>query len=342
VRLAIDGERDVEGRRTHGYTLRRERLDPILRENARRTPGVTMRLGWSMKALVHEGERVTGVDLESERRTARVLAKLVVGADGRHTKVAALAQIPTEIRPHTRGGFFAYYHGVRTRTGTDAQFWILGEDVAYSFPSDDGLVCLAVVVHERKLPEFKADKEGYLRAFYAKLPDAPDLSRAERASRFVGAANTPNTYRWPVLPGLALIGDAAMASDYIWGVGCGWALQSASYLVDHVAPALKSGGDLDRALRRYARQHRAEFHTEHVQNAAFSATDKLPLLLAAPLAAAPHDARLRELMALSARRISQRDLRLLLRLAFYHLTRPFRRAASDAGAAVFVAPQVQS
>lgn len=340
VRLAIDGERDTEGRRTHGYTLRRERLDPILRENARSTPGVTTRLGWSVKALVREGERVTGVDIQGEGRTARVRATLVVGADGRHTKVAELAQILTEVRPHARGGFFAYYRGVRTRTGTDSQFWILGADVAYSFPSDDGLVCLAVVVHEGKLAEFKADKEGYLRAFYAKLQDAPDLSQAERASDFVGAENTPNTYRWPVRPGLALIGDAAMASDYIWGVGCDWALQSASYLVDHVAPALKSGADLDRALRRYAKQHRAELHTEHVWTSEFSATDKLPFRLAAPLAVAPHDARLRELMALSAHRISQRDLRIVLRLAFYHLTRPFRRAAGGAGAVVFVAPQV--
>jgi hypothetical protein len=45
-------------------------------------------------------------------------------------------------------------------------------------------------------------------------------------------------------------------------------------------------------------------------------------------------------MALSVHRISQRDLGILLRLAFYHLTRPFRRAAGGAGAVVFAAPQV--
>ena len=334
ARLALDGERDAQGRRTHGYTLRRQRLDPILRETTRRTPGVTTRLGWSASALVRDGERVTGVDLRRAGVTARVRATLVVGADGRHSTVAELAHIPTEVRPHARGGFFAYYRGVRTRTGTDSQFWILGADVAYSFPSDDGLVCLAVVVHESKLAEFRADKERYLRAFYAALPDAPDLSRAERVGDFVGAANTPNTYRWPVQPGLALIGDAAMASDYIWGVGCGWALESASHLVDHAAPALTSGANLDRALRRYARQHRAALYAEHVRNSAFSATDRLPFLFGMLLAAAPHDARLRGLMALTPRRIPWRDLRLLLRLALYQLIRPFRHAADGEGAAV--------
>jgi hypothetical protein len=53
-------------------------------------------------------------------------------------------------------------------------------------------------------------------------------------------------------------------------------------------------------------------------------------------------ASLRELIALSgAGRISQRDLRIPLRLAFYHLTRSFRRPAAGAGAAVYVRPQVQ-
>jgi 2-polyprenyl-6-methoxyphenol hydroxylase-like FAD-dependent oxidoreductase len=339
VRLAMDGERDPQGRRTHGYTLRRERLDPILRGNARTTAGVALRLGYAVKALVRDGQRVVGVDIEGEGRAVRVLASLVVGADGRHTKVAQLAQIPSEVLPHTRSGFFAYYRGAPTRTGTDAQLWFLGENVAYSFPSDDGLLCLAAAVHDRNLAGFKADREGYLRAFYAGLPDAPDLSQAARASDFVGFANTPNIYRWPVLPGLALIGDAAMASDYIWGVGCGWALQSASSLVDHVAPALKAGTDLRPGLRRYARRHRAELHTQHVQNAAFSATDRLPFLVGAVLAAATDDVRLRQLIALAgAGRISQRDVRIPLRLALYHLTRPFRRPADGAGATVFVAP----
>ena len=107
-------------------------------------------------------------------------ARLVVGADGRRTRVGELAQLEPEVLPHDRGGFFAYYEGVRSTAGDNAQFWILGEDVAYTFPTDDGLTALAILVNTRRLAEFKTDREGFLRRFYAALPDGPDLSGAQR------------------------------------------------------------------------------------------------------------------------------------------------------------------
>jgi menaquinone-9 beta-reductase len=38
-------------------------------------------------------------------------------------------------------------------------------------------------------------------------------------------------------------------------VGCGWALQTAEWLTDEVAPEIH-GGDLDAALERHRRLHR--------------------------------------------------------------------------------------
>ena len=46
------------------------------------------------------------------------------------------------------------------------------------------------------------------------------------------------------------------AADPLFGVGCGWAFQSAEWLVDHTAAALVGGRDLDRALDRYRRAFR--------------------------------------------------------------------------------------
>src|SRR5438445_11004801 len=56
-------------------------------------------------------------------------------------------------------------------------------------------------------------------------------------------------------PGLALIGDAALAIDPLWGVGCGWAFQSAEWLADSVAPALTGSQSLRRGLARYRRRY---------------------------------------------------------------------------------------
>ena len=60
----------------------------------------------------------------------------------------------------------------------------------------------------------------------------------------------------PVAPGLALVGDAAMAVDPLFGVGCGWAFQSAEWLADSVAPALRGDEPLQAGLARYRRRHR--------------------------------------------------------------------------------------
>jgi hypothetical protein len=96
-------------------------------------------------------------------------------------------------------------------------------------------------------------------------------------------------------------------------------------LVDHLAPALSSASSLDRALKAYARAHRRVLYSQHVQNTAFSASPALPRLFQAILAAVPHDAKLRRLVALSGLgRISQRDLRIPLRLGLHYLTRPLR------------------
>src|SRR5206468_5006107 len=64
-------------------------------------------------------------------------------------------------------------------------------------------------------------------------------------------------------PGIAFVGDAALATDPSFGVGCGWAFQSAEWLADHTAAALLDGDDLDRALERYRRAFRRHVGLEH-------------------------------------------------------------------------------
>ena len=72
----------------------------------------------------------------------------------------------------------------------------------------------------------------------------------------MGKLELPNVFRPAARPGIAFVGDAALAADPLWGVGCGWAFQSADWLVEETADALDGGGDLDAALERYRRVHR--------------------------------------------------------------------------------------
>lgn len=121
------------------------------------------------------------------------------------------------------------------------------------------MVLLAAMPGKARLPEFEEDREAALLRMFEGLPDAPDLSRAERVSDVIGTKDYPSiTRRRIVSPGVALAGDAAMVGDPLWGVGCGFALQSGGWLADALAPALTAGSatEVDRALKGYARTHR--------------------------------------------------------------------------------------
>jgi flavin-dependent dehydrogenase len=127
--------------------------------------------------------------------------------------------------------------------------------MAYAFPNDDGVTVLAVLPDKKRLPAFREDLEGSFHDFVRALPEAPPIDSAERITKIIGTVDYPLHSRKPTAPGLALIGDAALTGDPLWGVGCGWALQSARWLAEAVASAATGRGDLDRSLAAYARTH---------------------------------------------------------------------------------------
>jgi flavin-dependent dehydrogenase len=94
--------------------------------------------------------------------------------------------------------------------------------------------------------------------------------RAERTSKLIGKLEVPNVMRPAARPGVAFVGDAALASDPLFGVGCGWAFQSAEWLVDETAAALLGRGDLDAALDRYRRAFRRRLWLHHFLIADFA------------------------------------------------------------------------
>jgi menaquinone-9 beta-reductase len=239
----------------YGYSLTRRSLDPILRRLAADTPGVELFAGQTAVGLLGNG-RPAGVWIEDRAHTRRELsARLVVAADGRDSKLARYARVPGRVKPHGRFFYFAYWSGLRPFT-TRSRMWLLDPDCAYTFPMEDDLTLAMVAPHRDRLPEFRSDLQGAYRRMLNSLPDAPKLATATQESKLLGKLELPNVFRPAARPGLAFVGDAALAADPLWGVGCGWALQSADWLVQQTADALGGGSDLDAALERYRRVHR--------------------------------------------------------------------------------------
>jgi 2-polyprenyl-6-methoxyphenol hydroxylase-like FAD-dependent oxidoreductase len=253
-----------------GYALSRRRLDPILRELAVGTPGVEYFPGHRTVGVLGDRDRVEGIEIERpDRRRRSLAASLTVAADGRGSPIARLARVPARIRPHNRFAYFAYWRGVRTPE-SEARVWMLDPDGAAVFPNEHGLTLIAAVAHRARLPEFRADPEGAYRRMVGALPEGPRLDDAERTSELIGKLDMPNAMRPAARPGLAFVGDAALATDPLFGVGCGWAFQSAEWLVEETRSALLDGGHLDAALDRYRRAFRRRLGPHHMQIADYA------------------------------------------------------------------------
>ena len=144
------------------------------------------------------------------------------------------------------------------KSGNRSQMWFLEADVAYTFPNDDGVTLASAMPARAKIAEWKKDPEEAMKRLFASLPDGPNLEKAERITPFYGLIEYPNWVRKPACPGVALIGDAAMSIDPLWGVGCGWAFQTAEWLVETVGVSCQRSDEvrLDRNLEAYARLHK--------------------------------------------------------------------------------------
>jgi 2-polyprenyl-6-methoxyphenol hydroxylase-like FAD-dependent oxidoreductase len=240
-----------------GVNLRRERLDPLIRAMAADTDGVELMLGLTVQSLLRDGEAICGAVARDTRGNERRLrSRLLVGADGRGSRVAKLAGVRERKVRHGRIAYGAYFEGGAPGSTPDASFWLMDPDMAAAFPTDEGLTFYAVMPVKEHEAAFREDPAAALVEMIASVPDPPPIREARRITPMQGKLDLTNVAHAPTAPGLALVGDAALAIDPLWGVGCGWALQSAEWLADSVAHSLVQGEPLRAGLRRYGRAHR--------------------------------------------------------------------------------------
>jgi 2-polyprenyl-6-methoxyphenol hydroxylase-like FAD-dependent oxidoreductase len=265
----------------HGWNLRRSVLDPMVRQLASETPGVDYLPGQTAVGVVNDGStgapgaqdgvspgnsRVRGVRVRARDGGERTLsARLVVAADGRESELGRLAGVPARIKPHGRFGYYAYFEDVPLRDPRRSLFWFCDPDIAYVFPNEHGITSITMMPSKERLEDFRGDPEPAVRAHFKTLPDAPDLDGATRVSKWFGKLDMPNARRPATARGMAFVGDAAQSSDPVWGVGCGWAFQSAEWLAEELGAALAGGSEheLDRGLAAYAKRHRRELAGHH-------------------------------------------------------------------------------
>ena len=208
---------------------RRTLLDTVLVDAAREA-GAEVREGCAVDELLFEDGRVTGVRSGSVRERARV----VVGADGRHSRVAkAVGAAAYHVVPPRSIGYYTYWSGVHVEGG---EMYARERRMIGAWPTNDGLVMTYVAAPAGEFGSFRSDPEGSLLRSLDLAGDLGERVRAgERADRVYGTADTGGRFHVPSGRGWALVGDAGLRMDPITGQGIADAFRDAEWLAEAIA-----------------------------------------------------------------------------------------------------------
>jgi geranylgeranyl reductase family protein len=259
---ALDGAYPTSGPwrgyRDHALAIPREVLDRILVERAKSLP-MDVRERHRVTGLVRGSGHVAGVKAQDEDgQEIQIRSRLVVGADGRSSIVAASLGL---VRPHPlrRMALIQHVAGLEG-LGDRGEIYIDPPDYAILNPVAPDLVNLGLVVPLAHAAPWSGRLESFFRARLKQLRHlAPRLAGMAPAGRLM--AMGPLAYRVgePRVGGVLLAGDAAGFYDPFTGEGLFTALRSAELLAETAHAALARGDLSARVLASYARARRREF-----------------------------------------------------------------------------------
>ena len=233
-----------------GVAITRQDLDMLLLEEAVRAgaefePSVVVR-GPLMAA---DGARVMGVRVAASAQQHDVRARIVIGADGRHSRLAFNLGLARYAEQPRRWAFGAYYAGVQDTT-SHGEMHIREDGYVGVAPVPDGLTNVCVV---RELGSVvRAQRVEVDSVIERAIASDPLLrERCARARRV-----TPVTVLGPLavesiaagMPGLLLAGDAAGFIDPMTGDGLRFAIRGGQLAAAAALRELETGYSMHREL----------------------------------------------------------------------------------------------
>jgi 2-polyprenyl-6-methoxyphenol hydroxylase-like FAD-dependent oxidoreductase len=216
-----------------GFCPRRTVLDKILVDAAVES-GAELRENFTVESLVTEGGKVVGIKGHGRNGgTVEERARVVVGADGRHSFVAKAVGAPEyEAAPALVTAYYSYFSGIDIR---DVEQYILDESGCAFFPTHGGLTCVVTGWKSSHFQEVRADIEGSVKKVHATRPVLLErLDGARREEQWYGTAGVPNFFRKPYGDGWALVGDAGYDRDFLTAQGISDAFIDAENLVEAI------------------------------------------------------------------------------------------------------------
>lgn len=214
--------------------------------------------------LIEKNERIIGVRVRSPQGETEIHADLVVGCDGRHSKIRDAAGLRT--LSYGAPMDVLWFRIPRKDSDPEDTFGIIGTGRMMGLLNRTEYWQAAFLVPKGGAEALRAQPIDELRGAIAKL--APFL--ADRTNTLAAWADiktlevrVDRLERW-YQPGLLLIGDAAHAMSPIGGVGINLAIQDAVAAANALVPVLRMQRPVDEAPLR-AVQNRRLLPTKLIQ-----------------------------------------------------------------------------
>jgi 2-polyprenyl-6-methoxyphenol hydroxylase-like FAD-dependent oxidoreductase len=229
---------------------RRTVLDKLLVDAASQA-GAEVREGFTVTEVVVDDGRIVGVRGHgSDGRTVTERARVVIGADGRHSRVArAVGPEEYNQKPQLQVSYYSYWSGLPM----DGRFetWIRPERAFAAWPTNDELT---LVIGGWPYAELDANRDDLEGNFLKMLELAPSFAErvraARREARFVGTA-VPSFFRKPFGPGWALVGDAGYNKDFITAQGMQDAFRDAELCATALDETFSGARPFEAAMGHY-------------------------------------------------------------------------------------------
>jgi flavin-dependent dehydrogenase len=248
-----------------GYGPRRTVLDRVL-VTAAVDAGAELRTGFTVDDFIVDGGRITGIrGRTSGGGRIAESAVVVVGADGRRSRLARFVAAPEyESAPTAACWYFSYWSSAPT---VGVEIYFRRAAAVFVFPTNDALTGIFVGWPVQQLPMVRADIEGHFMAAIDAIPSLSERVRAGcREEPFKGATDMPNFFRKPYGPGWALVGDAGCHKDPILALGVCDAFRDVELLTDALHEGLSGRRPLGDALHDYEQRRNEASMAEYREN----------------------------------------------------------------------------
>ena len=254
-----------------GLGPRRAALDAVL-VNAAVDAGAELREGFAVQELTFDDGRASGIRTISGMRER---ARIVIGADGRNSRIARQVAAPIyEDVATLTCWYFSYWSGVE---GDALELYLRDGRVMFAFPSNDELFAVFVSWPIEQLQSVRRDPERHLYEAVGAIPSLGERVRdGTRAERVYGATSLPNFLRRPFGEGWALVGDAGCHKDPYLALGICDALRDAQLLTEALQAAWSGERPERDALTEYERRRNAATRPDYEKNVRMASGEPVP------------------------------------------------------------------